>query len=145
MIQISFHDKRLNFTVVLATILWVVLMTTCKEPSEFEPDDPYTDPPDPPVFVLPLPDTTLNGYFVPVIFDWTDVAGAENYEIQFDTNTTFPTDSIHQVNAPPTTISFRRYGTVTIYCYRIRALSSSWQDGHTVWSATRRFYLRPDP
>jgi len=128
--------------------LGMVLALTCQDPTGYDPGDPYVDAPDPPEIVYPVADTSFNasiGVPVMVLFDWTAVSGAEAYEIQHDTALAFPNDTSEITQASPVYIVFLRYSPVTVHYCRIRALSASWQDGHTEWSQTRKFYIKPDP
>jgi hypothetical protein len=124
-------------------MLGMHLYISCRDPSEFEPGDPYTDPPDPPEFIQPLPDTTLNGTSVTVNFLWINVAGAELYEVQYDTATTFSNEWFESSPGTSVSITLWRFKFCTTYYYRIRAISASWRSGHTVWSSTRRLFLKP--
>lgn len=116
----------------------------CRDPESFKPDDPYSEAPPPPDIIYPLADTVLNGTVVNVYFSWTAVAGAESYEIQYDTSLTWPSDWREIAAAVSSYISVRRYAFTTVYYYRIRALSAHWQEGFTEWSETRKFYVKPE-
>lgn len=132
----------------MCMVLYTALAITCQDPTGYEPDDPYVPAPDPPEIVYPLADTSFNatiGVPVMVLFDWTAVTSAEAYEIQHDTALAFPNDTSEITQASPVYIAFLRYSPLTTHYYRIRALSASWQDGHTAWSETRKFYIKPDP
>jgi hypothetical protein len=120
------------------------ILMTCRDPESFQPDDPYTEPPPPPEIIYPLADTVVNGTVVSVYFNWTAVPSAESYEIQYDTSLTWPSDWRETAAALSCYISVRRFAFTTVYYYRIRALSASWQEGHTEWSQTRKFYVKPE-
>ena len=93
-------------------LIWVMaLIITCKDPTGYDPDDPYVPAPDPPEIISPIADTSFNasiGIPVMILFDWTSVSGAEAYEIQHDTALVFPNDTSEIVQAPPAHIAFYR-------------------------------------
>lgn len=130
--------------VYVIMILIGILTTTCRDPEDFEPDDPYSEPPPPPDIIYPLADTIFNGTVVNVFFSWTTVDDAESYEIQYDTSSTWCSDWQQIATSSPWYISVRRYEFTTIYFYRIRALSALWESGYTEWSETRTFSVKPE-
>ncbi len=127
------------------SIIAVSTVVRCKDPEEFEPDDPYRETPPPPQLIAPLPDT-----FFPceatraVTFDWTEVSGANVYEHASDTLADFSTAKTEVVNDPPATFSFFRYHFRTTYYWRVRAGSALWIDPYTEWSDVRTFDLIPE-
>jgi len=127
----------LGFLCVLAVLI------ACKDPEEFEPDDPYDEEaPAPPVIIRPLPGAVFAcGNSKTVFFDWTAVQGGQQYEIQIDTSANFSTDSVYSADNPPTMINLIRYGARTTYYCRIRAGSVYWRTLYTDWSDVRIFYL----
>ncbi len=140
--------KQVKKFILVCAMLLTVLALTCKDPTGYDPDDPYVPAPDPPTIVYPVADTSFNasiGVPIMVLFDWTAVSGAEAYEIQHDTALAFPNDTSDVVQAAPAYLAFYRYTYITTSYYRIRALSASWEEGHTEWSETRKFYIKPDP
>ena len=140
--------KKASGSVIVAGFLALILLSAnygCKDPEEYNPNEPLDPPPDPPTLIFPLPDTNLcGGYYQGVFFDWNTVSGAEIYEIQVDSNLTFTTSELFQIGRPPTYIGLYRYAETAIYYAMIRAASSSWSN-YTAWSEPRRFFLRPDP
>lgn len=130
-----------RFFLGLLCVLAVLVM--CKDPEEFEPDDPYDEEaPAPPVLLRPVHGAVFAcGNTKTVFFDWTDVQGAQQYEIQIDTNANFATDSIYGFDNPPTGINLIRYASRTTYYCRIRAGSVYWRTLYTDWSEVRIFYL----
>jgi len=134
----------IKFFLLVFTFFLVSFNSTCKDPEEFEPVDSLLPPPSPPEILLPLPETLFNGNIFPVLFDWTEVEGAERYDIEIDTTPFFSTASSYSAPSPPHTIACRRYHfPETIYFYRIRAVSTLWIY-YTEWIETRFFYLRFD-
>jgi hypothetical protein len=121
----------------------LAIVTTCKNPDEFEPDNPYDqEAPAPPVILRPVAGTVFPCQnSKTILFDWTHVSGAQEYEIQIDTSASFSTDSIYGANNPPTTITLIRYTARTTYYCRIRAGSAYWRTLYTDWSDVRVFYL----
>lgn len=136
--------KQHRYLIAVVVLLACILYTTCRDPEDFQPDDPYVEAPAPPDIIFPLADTVVNGVVVSVYFSWTAVTSAESYEIQYDTSLTWPSDWREITVTSPTYISVRRFAFTTVYYCRIRALSASWQDGHTEWSQTRKFYVKPE-
>jgi hypothetical protein len=136
--------RKNTYTAYVIVVLIGILILTCRDPQDFQPDDPYTEAPAPPDIVFPQADTVVNGTVVNVYFSWTAVTRAESYEIQYDTSLTWPSDWRQTATASPSDITVRRYAFTTVYYYRIRALSASWLDGYTEWSQTRRFFVKPE-
>ncbi|UCC11986.1 MAG: hypothetical protein JSW02_00185 [candidate division WOR-3 bacterium] len=136
--------KNHRYAACIIIVLISISILACRDPQDFQPDDPYTEAPAPPDFIYPLPDTTVNGTVVSVYFSWNAVARAESYEIQYDTSLTWPSDWRQTATASPCYISVRRYAYTTVYYCRIRALSASWLEGHTEWSQTRKFFVKPE-
>ncbi len=140
---------RAYFILLVAAL--VLVGYGCKDPEEYDPNEPLDPPPGPPNLIYPLADTNLcGGYSQIVFFDWNVVPGAEIYEIQIDTTVTFTTPGtspLHllvQTSNPPAYIELARYAERATYYAIIRAASSSWSN-YTVWSEPRRFFLRPEP
>ncbi len=133
--------KPLSVTLI---VMVGFLIVKCATTEDNEPEDQLQKPPAPPQLLLPLPDTAFPcNTTCHIPFDWVPVTGAEIYEIQSDTSSTFSTASIHQANVPPTTIGFVRYGLRTTYFWRIRAGSTLWT-WYTAWSDSRKFDLVPE-
>ncbi|UCG30777.1 MAG: hypothetical protein JSV53_02575 [candidate division WOR-3 bacterium] len=140
---------RLKDTVLIGfTLAFVVLLASagCKDPDEYDPNEPLDPPPAPPTLLYPLPDTNLcsSSPFPLVFFDWNTVGGAEIYQLQTDSLITFETAELLQYSYPPTYVQLYRYEDRATYYARIRAGSTRWTN-YTEWSEVRRFYLRPDP
>jgi hypothetical protein len=126
-------------------ILIMIAVIQCKDPEEFEPDDPYRETPAPPHLIAPQQDTFFPcGGTYAVTFDWTDVPGATVYEHESDTSPDFSTAKTEVVNEPPATISFFRYHFRTTYYWRVRAGSALWIDPYTDWSDIWTFDLIPE-
>lgn len=131
---------------IIMLIVFVLMGHGCKDPEDYNPEEPQFPPPPPPELLLPYADTNLchGSPHVPVFFDWTTVSGAELYEIQTDSTLSWSTAEITRVSSPPTYIGLYRYVENAPWYARIRAGSSNWTN-YTAWSETRRFFLRPDP
>lgn len=149
--EIQKNMKHCRSCFVLLVAALVLVGQGCKDPEEYDPNEPLDPPPGPPILIYPLADTNLcGGYSQTVFFDWNVVAGAEIYEIQIDTTVTFttpdtsPLHMIVQINYPPAYIGLSRYAETATYYAVIRAASASWSN-YTVWSEPRRFFLRPEP
>lgn len=136
--------QKNTYTACVILVLIGISVLACRDPDDFQPDDPYTEAPPPPDLIYPLPDTTVNGTVVSVYFSWNAVTRAESYEIQYDTSLTWPSEWRQTATASPWYITVRRYAFTTVYYYRIRALSASWLEGHTEWSQTRKFFVKPE-
>ena len=136
--------QRCSFHFWHTTIFFAVLLITtsaCKDPEEYNPQDPQIPPPDSPVLILPLTDTVIcEG---PILLDWTIPTGSQIYQIQTDTLYTFSTAEIVSANTPPFYTYLTYYPRRTAYYARVRAGSSHWID-YTAWSEIRRFYLWPE-
>jgi len=133
----------------ILAILFVSIMVVangCKDPDEYNPEEPQYPPPEPPELILPYADTNLcyGSRHVPVFFDWATVSGAEIYEIQTDSTLSWSTAEITRTSHPPITIGLYRYASTATWYARIRAGSTDWTN-YTDWSQPRRFYLKPDP
>ena len=131
---------------VILLIMAVLIGYGCKDPDEYDPEEPQYPPPGPPQLILPYPDTNLcsGSPFQNVFFDWSTVSGAEIYEIQTDSTLSWSTAEITRATNPPTYIGLYRYSGNAPWYARIRAASSNWTN-YTDWSESRRFFLRPDP
>lgn len=143
--------KRYRSYFILLVAALVLVGNGCKDPEEYDPNEPLDPPPGAPNLIYPLADTNLcGGYSQIVFFDWNVVPGAEIYEIQIDTSLAFTTPAssefhmLVQVHNPPAYIGLARYAETATYYAVIRAGSSSWSN-FTVWSEPRRFFLRPEP
>jgi len=131
---------------MILALVSVIITAGCKDPDEYDPNEPLDPPPGPPNLLFPLPDTNLcsSSASQNVFFDWNTVSGAEIYQIQVDSILTFETAELLQYSFPPTYILLYRYEDRAAYYARIRAGSHRWTN-YTDWSGVRRFYLRPDP
>jgi hypothetical protein len=117
----------------------------CMDPGQYEPEEPpvKTDPPAGPSVILPEQDTLFRcEYSVAVALDWTAVDGAEGYEYQVNTDSSFAASFPYQVTNPPTAFHASCYPPITTYFFRVRAHSSAWT-WYTDWSGLRRFHLMP--
>lgn len=113
----------------------------CRDADEY--DDPYDEEaPPPPECLYPLPDTVIAcGSTHAVFFDWTEVEGAQRYDIQIDTTENFDEESMYFDDNPPRTLTLNRYDSNTKYYWRVRAASVYWRTLFTEWSEVRVFYL----
>jgi hypothetical protein len=132
--------------IVFFLIAGVLISHGCKDPDEYNPEEPLLPPPPPPELLLPHPDTNLcsASSFQNVFFDWNTASGAQIYEIQTDSTLSWRTAEITRIDHPPAYILLYRYAGTAPWYARIRAGSSNWTN-YTAWSETRRFFLRPDP
>jgi hypothetical protein len=127
-------------TTLLLSIL-LITNSSCKDPEEYDPQEPKLPPPNPPALMLPLYDTVIcEG---PVLFDWAVPSGSEIFQIQADTLSSYSTAEIFLVDLPTAYIPLPYYHGRTTYWARIRAGSSGWTN-YTAWSETRRFFLWPE-
>ena len=131
--------------VILASLL-VLTVGGCKDPDEYDPNQPLDPPPNPPTILYPIADTNLcsSSPYQSVFFDWNAIGGTEIYQLQVDSILSFETAELLQFTYPPTYVQLYRYEDRAVYYARIRAGSPRWTD-YTDWSEVRRFYLRPDP
>ncbi len=137
---------RLRTITIALVVAFILAAPGCKDPDEYNPEEPQYPPPGPPVLLLPYADTNLccSSPHVPVFVDWTTVSGAEIYEIQTDSTLSWNTAEITRASHPPITIGLYRYAETAPWYVRIRAGSTDWTN-YTDWSQSRRFFLRPDP
>ncbi len=136
--------KNHRCTAFIILVLIGISVLACRDPEDFQPDDPYTEAPAPPDLIYPLADTSFNGTVVNVYCNWTVATGAESYEVQYDTSISYPSEWRETAAGSSCYITVRRYAFITIYYCRIRALSPAWVEGHTEWSETRKFYVKPE-
>ncbi len=136
--------KEGTFIACVIVVLIGISVLACRDPEDFQPDDPYTEAPAPPDLIYPVADTSFNGTVVNVYCNWTVVTGGESYEVQYDTSISYPSEWRETSAGSSCYITVRRYAAVTIYYCRIRALSTAWVEGHTEWSETRKFYVKPE-
>ena len=138
-------NQRLNKLFSLAFILFLFFINFgCMDPDEYKPDEPpeKLEPPEAPNILLPEPDAEFRSYdHCLVQFDWSPVEGAQEYEIEIDTTSTF-SHTWPEACWPPTAVLLPFYPPKTTYFFRVRAYSSSWI-WYTDWSESRRFYLLP--
>ncbi len=140
---------RLKSIITHGTILAIVFFLTvvgCKDPDEYDPNQPLDPPPSPPTILFPIADTNLcsASALQSVFFDWNTVGGTEVYQLQVDSILSFETAELLQFSYPPTYVQVYRYADKATYYARMRAGSTRWTN-YTDWSEVRRFYLRPDP
>lgn len=117
----------------------------CMDPGQYEPEEPpvKTDPPEGPSVLLPEQDALFRSlYLVWVDLDWIEVEGAEGYEYQVNTDSSFAVSYPYLVPFPPTAFNAFCYPPITTYFFRVRAHSSAWT-WYTDWSELRRFHLMP--
>jgi hypothetical protein len=142
--QSTEEQKRNKLFSVTFILLLFFIHSGCMDPTEYKPDEPpeKSEPPDPPIILLPESDTVFRCYQNHVVVcDWTLIEGAQAYEMQIDTISNFSSSYPHGAS-PPTPVLLSVYPPMTTYFLRARAYSSSWI-WYTDWSDTRRFYLIP--
>jgi hypothetical protein len=138
--------KSITIQGLILALVFALTFFSCKDPDEYDPNQPLDPPPDPPTLLFPLPDTNLcsSSAFQNVFFDWNIVGGTEVYQLQVDSILSFETAELLQFSYPPTYVQLYRYTDRATYYARIRAGSTRWSN-YTDWSEVRIFYLRPDP
>lgn len=137
-----------SWVTALVAVCLVILLglgLQCRDPHDWQPGDPQTPPPDPPVLYLPAEDTIFFGVVgYSVVFDWEEIPGYQvQYEIQTDTAADFSTAVSHSTSSSPMSLFLKRYSVKTNYYGRVRAGSPAWT-WYTDWSPTHHFYLMPD-
>ncbi len=141
--------KRFRFFIRCSPLFIIaialVFCIACMDPDEYKPDDPpqKIDPPEGPSALLPVQDALFRSeYYCQVTLDWTEVDGAQAYEFQVDTDSTFTYSYPWQGYYPPTIYSAVCFPPVTTYYFRVRAYSDAWT-WYTDWSDARRFHVMP--
>ena len=121
---------------IFIIIFYINLNQGCKDPGEYEPGDSLISPPAPPQLIAP-PDSTLFSISpdpADIYFEWTPVTGAEFYDIEFSTDSTFDTTYgyilTYKASSYWTIISFYLLGDIF---WRVRAYSQLWT-WYTNWS-----------
>ncbi len=133
-----------NFALVFVVTVFLAV-AGCMDPDEYKPEGPpeKTDPPDGPSVLLPAQDASWRcEYYYPVTLNWTGVDGAQGYEFQVNTDSTFSSAFPFQGFFPPYTFYAVCFPPITTYYFRVRAYSDAWT-WYTDWSDTRRFHLMP--
>ena len=133
--------KRMYHLSLIAVCLSTMLLISgfsCKDPEEYNPNTPKIPPPDPPQIIFPLADTVIcDGG---VLFNYTVPAGAQVFQIQADTLSSFSTAEMFLRYGSLYYIPLPYYHGRTTWWARIRAGSANWNN-YTAWSESRRFYL----
>jgi hypothetical protein len=130
---------------IIIMALFVVTCFGCMDPGEYKPEDPpqKTDPPEGPSALLPVQDALFRSeYYCYVTLDWTEVDGAQGYEFQVDTDSTFTASYPYQGQFPPSSYHAACFPPITTYFFRVRAYSDAWT-WYTDWSEIRRFHVMP--
>lgn len=122
----------------------LLCLLACRDPNSYQPFDPTKpDPPAPPVLSYPANGWMSGEYAYPqnVSFAWQAVPGAQFYELQYHTDSLFPIagPGLH-VYQTSVDYSLQTFG---LYYWRVRAVSSDWND-YTDWSSPFHFTL-PNP
>lgn len=146
----TFRRKNIEQVCVRVFPLAIVAISViacfgCMDPDEYKPEDPplKTDPPAGPSALLPEQDALFRcEYYCQVMFDWTQVDGAQGYEYQVDSDSTFTGSYPYQGQWPPVIHSAVCFPPITTYYFRVRAYSDAWT-WYTDWSETRRFHVMP--
>jgi len=119
----------------------------CKDPYDFEPNDPTKpDPPGPPALVAPADGETIWNYAYPqdVIFEWQALSGTSYYQFELYSDSSLSPNNLLSSNPKVLDntlfITFDHYGH---YYWRVRAASRNWNN-YTDWSAPFDFFL-PNP
>jgi hypothetical protein len=142
MASIIFYRTR---NALLILVVAFLAIAGCMDPDEYKPEDPpeKTDPPDGPSVLQPPQDVLYRcEYYYTVWLNWTDVDGAQGYEFQVDTDSTFSSSFPYQGEWPPSSFQAACFPPITTYYFRVRAYSNAWT-WYTDWSDTRRFHLMP--
>jgi hypothetical protein len=118
----------------------------CRDPYDFEPNDPTKpDPPDPPELVQPGDGWLSDSYEYPqsVTFGWYALPGTLFYQMEvYRDSVVNPSARVYnntRVTLNSVSVGFG-WG---VYVWRVRAASRNWND-YTDWSAPFRFTL-PNP
>ncbi len=113
----------------------------CKSPEEYKPKfDSLMPPPDPPTLLAPPNDTGIVAYIpIDLTFDYTAVDGAEFYELEVSSDSTFASSEKFQCDYDSLATTWNSYGK---YYWRVRASSHIWT-WYTEWSDVWHFRVWP--
>ena len=127
-------------------MLLLLCIVACKDPYDFQPNDPTKpDPPDPPVLVQPANGWDSNDFTYPqnVTFGWHALSGALLYQIEVYRDSLLRSQYLSysntRVTQPLVTAQFG-WGK---YYWHVRAASRNWNN-YTDWSEPFSFVL-PNP
>lgn len=139
------RQSLMKFFLILLAAIWVASLGGCMDPFEYDPGGPpvKTDPPAGPGALLPVQDALFRcEYYAVVVLDWTFVTGAQGYEFQVSTDSTFALSYPYQGQYPPVQFYARCIPPITTYHFRVRAYSDAWT-WYTDWSEIRTFHVMP--
>jgi hypothetical protein len=135
----------MRWFLMAVTMITIMACFGCMDPDEYKPEEPpqKIDPPEGPTALLPLQDALFRSeYYCWVTLDWTGVEGAQGYEFQVDTDSSFTGSYPFQGEFPPSSFSAVCFPPVTTYFFRVRAYSDAWT-WYTNWSQVIRFHVMP--
>jgi hypothetical protein len=134
-------SKILTLVIIM---MFIAYYPGCKDPDEFNPDDSLIDPPEPPQPIFPPQDTNYTwtpqvGPIFYLDFEWSSVAGAQRYELEIDTDSSFDNAAIYSTTH--TSVEAELY-EIDRYFWHVRAFSSAWTY-YTEWSDIWTFRIKP--
>ncbi|MEO0079310.1 MAG: hypothetical protein ABIK44_01355 [candidate division WOR-3 bacterium] len=129
------------------SLLLIGVLMSCRDPWDFEPNDPTKpDPPGPPVLLYPANGELIFNYAYPqdVNFEWRPVAQANYYQFEVYSDSCLSPESLlfsnPRVLENRLKVRFNHWGG---YFWRVRAASRNWNN-YTDWSEPFKFIL-PNP
>jgi hypothetical protein len=111
-------------------------MTLTVTPASSTP--PSSDPLPAPSLISPAADARFSPG-ASITFDWTDVSGAASYTIQIDSEESFATPQLVNLNTTASQFTTNTLPTIRMW-FRVRANSASGTPGS--WSSIRRFEVK---
>jgi hypothetical protein len=139
----SFYSilKILPFVII---VMFITYYPGCKNPEEYNPDDSLIEPPEPPQPISPPEGTSYVwtpqvGSIFHLDFEWSTVTGAQRYELEIDTDSSFDNAAVYSTSY--TSIQAELY-EIDTYFWHVRAYSSAWTY-YTEWSDIRTFRIAP--
>lgn len=134
--------------IAMVGIIFVIhLNTGCNSEDDYTGPDTLIPPPGPPTliapedgFVIMFEGSHIDSHYV---LEWTSVAGAEIYEIEYKIDT-FPAFTIESESNECIVFVSNLTNRIGIHTWRVRANSSAWEM-YTDWSEQGYFELRYRP
>jgi hypothetical protein len=133
----------LRILLLLFIAIFITYYVGCKSPEEYDPyDDSLIDPPEPPEPLVPAESasyvwTPQVGPVYHLDFEWSEVIGAQNYELEIAVNQFFEDADIYITSQKSIEAELHYIAT---YYWHVRAWSSAWTY-YTEWSDKRTFRI----
>ena len=131
-------------SILLVSLLCVLTNIGCQDPNEYRPPgDTLIEPPGPPSLLTPPDDTCYvlipNPGFKDVYFSWTEVEGAQYYQLEYSTDINFSESEILVSSGP---VLVNRFTYPIHFYWHVRA-GSDWWTWYSTWSDVRYVRIMP--